>query len=197
MQSIEAMPIGELMNYYLQGSQVANAGRASGAPGAKIGVFAETYGGEGYTSLQDATAWGEIEAEPVVVLQIPGIGLYALSYATYREVCGLLSRDLSSIQFQDVQTGGTQVGAKFSVTTLEKRTVQATAFYEIPPGKVRLFEVNGKPYAISLHARKMIRQQIVLDRRTHPPDQRREVIWHDFRLACGSPDFPSKPSYIL
>jgi len=197
MQSREAMSLGQLMNYYLEGSQVANGGIALATPGAEITVFAETYGGQGYSPSRKAIAWGELESEPTVLLQVPGVSSYALSYETYREIRGLLSRDLSKVQFQDAWSGSAPPGARFSVITPEKRTVQATAWYEIPPGKIRLFEVDGKHYAISLQASKTIRQ-VASERRTTPPDDRREIIWHDFdSTIVNSPNFPMKPSYLL
>lgn len=194
MQSREAMSLGQLINYYLEGSQVANGGVALAAPGAEITVFAETHGGEGYCPSRKAIAWGELKAEPIVLLQVPGISFYALSYETYQEIRGLLSRDLSEVQFQDVRSDGAPPGARFSVITPEKRTVQATAWYEIPPGKIRLFEVDGKRYAISLQARKSIRQEVQESRSDH----RREIKWHDFHsMITNSPNFPMKPSYLL
>ena len=198
MQSREAMSLGQLMNYYLEGSQVANGGTALAAPGAETTVFAETHGGQGYSPSRKAIAWGELKSEPTVLLQIPeNNSFYALSYKTYREICDLRRRDLSKVQFQNVSSDGAQPGAKFSVITLEKRTVQATAWYMIPPGRIRLFEVDGKHYAISLQASKTSRQD-ASERRTTPPDDRREIIWHDFdSTIVNSPNFPMKPSYLL
>jgi hypothetical protein len=57
--SPERMTIKGLMHYYLEGSRIANAKCAYGSPGSTVTVYAQTFGGEGYSKEVKARAWGE------------------------------------------------------------------------------------------------------------------------------------------
>lgn len=204
MPAKASMSLNELMRSYLSGSKVANGGKALAAPGVFTTVFVETQGGEGYTTSVRAKAWGHLRAEPVVLLLIPAQHEpYALSYATYREICNLLSSDLSKVEvLDDLSSAGAQPGDEFSVTLPGRTGIRATAWYEIPLGSgLRLFEVSGKRYGISLNAPKAPTRTVVVQSRSNiKPDARREIIWRPFDLTgntISSPDFPRKPDYLL
>jgi hypothetical protein len=200
----ENMTLNELMTYYLEGAKVASGGSTQAAPGNSTTVFTETAGGEGYTEQVKARAWGEIESEPVVLMQLPGDRYYALSYGTYREICALLSRDLSDCEVTEGRASSSaKPGGIVHINLEGKPTTSAVAWYEMPPGDLKLFQVDGKQYAISLGAPKTISRTVTRERRTGRfanPDPRREIIWHDFdQSGRGTADssFPRKPKYLI
>lgn len=195
----EDMSINELMTYYLEGSQVANGGSTSGAPGSEITVFAETVGGEGYTESLKAIAWGELKSEPTVLLKLIGNKIYALSYETYKEICSLLNRDLSNCQVTYIKYHqGARPGSRIYVTPEGKPTIDAIAWYEIQPSSLKVFEIEGKRYAISLAAPKVISERLISVRKQGSlTNSKREIIWHNFDLSgAGIVNFPCKPKYL-
>ncbi|MFK0731704.1 MAG: hypothetical protein ACFKPT_07185 [Gloeotrichia echinulata GP01] len=198
----EDMSINELMAYYLESSKVANGGSTSGAPGSFITVFAETVGGEGYTKEVEAQVWGELKSEPAVILKLLGNKCYAINYETYTEICLLLNSDFSNCEVTTItHNQGASPGSRIYVTPLGKPTIDAIAWYEIPPstGSLKLFEIEGKRYAISLVASKIIYQTLHSQRKKGSvADDKREIIWHDFDLSgAGIANFPCKPKYLL
>lgn len=205
-KSTEDMTINELMVYYLENSQVANGGSTTAAPGSQTTVFVETEGGEGFTEQVKAKAWGHLRSEPAVVLKLFGGHCYALSHGTYREICSLLSRDLSDCEVPGLYrlSSGGPPGTLVYVNPEGQATISATAWYEISSGGLlRLFRVDGKLYAISLVAPKTISVRTLTERRTGSfanPDPRRQIIWHDFDVSKGGvaePNFPRKPGFLL
>ncbi len=204
MTKTEDMSLNQLMAYYLEGCKVTNGGCITAEPGSLATVFAETLGGQGYTAQLKARAWGELKSEPAVLMKLPGDRYYALSYKTYKEVCNLLSRDLSDCEVTKGQTLSSGMpGGRVYANVPGKPTISAIAWYEMPPGDLKLFQVDGKQYAISLVAPKTINQTILLERRTgsfKDPDPRREINWHALDLSRGGveqPSFPDKPDYLL
>lgn len=203
--SREDMTINELMVYYLENSQVANGGSTTAFPGSEPTILVETVGGEGFTEQIKAKAWGQLSSEPAVILKLFGNHYYALSHRTFREICGLLSRDLSDCEVHGVYrlSSNAAPGGRVYVTPEGQSTVTATAWYEIPSGPLRLFRVDSQQYAISLVASKTVSVRTADERRTGSfanPDPRRQIIWHDFDVSKGSvadPNFPRKPSYLL
>ena len=69
--SRERMTIKGLMHYYLEGSRIANAKCAYGSPGFTVTVYAQTFGGEGYSKEVKAIAWGELKGGEAILLQMP------------------------------------------------------------------------------------------------------------------------------
>lgn len=202
MKAKKDMTLNELMAYYLEKSQVANGGRVTAAPGSQTTVFVETVGGEGYTEQVKARAWGELKSEPAILLKLFRDSHYALSHETYKEICSLLNRDLDGCEVTTTMySQGAMPGSRIRITPEGRSTLDAVAWYEIPPGPLKLFQVDGKHYAISLVAPRTVSVTIVSQRRTGRfanPDSRREIIWYDLDLSGrGIAGFPRKPEYLL
>jgi len=194
LSSTKEMTIKGLMHYYLEGSRIANVKRAYGVPGSLLTVFSETLGGEGYGVQVKARAWGNLEGEEAILLQMPVERNYVMSYETFREICYLLSLNLSTCEvYKEVTSHGGYPGDNISVMT-DKGSVVAKAWYEVPPGKLNLFKVNKKWYAISLVGSKTISTDNS-ERRTGTYlnyDPRRDIIWHYFDLSGRSNSLPLK-----
>lgn len=190
--STKEMTIKGLMHYYLEGSRIANVKRAYGAPGSLLTVFPETLGGEGYSVQVKARAWGNLEGQEAILLQMPVERNYVMSYETFREICYLLSLNLSNCEvYKGVTSHGGYPGGNISVT-IDKGSVVAKAWYEVPPGKLDLFKVDEKWYAISLVGCKTISTE-KRERRTGTylhHDPRRDIIWHYFDLSGRSNSLP-------
>jgi hypothetical protein len=190
--STTQMTIKELMNYYLEGSRIANVRYAYGSPGSPIKVYPETFGGEGYGTEIKARAWGDLKGEPAILLQMPVERNYVLSYSTFQEICYLLSVNISACEtHKGLMSSGGFPGGDISVT-LEGKYIPARAWYEVPPGKINLFKVDNKWYAISLVGSKTLSTERT-ERRTggylnHDP--RRDIIWHYFDLSEHSYSLP-------
>lgn len=191
----EEMTLKELMRYYLEGGRIANVMSVHGSPGFPATVYPETFGGEGYTTGIKARVWGELNGEVAILLQLPYENNYVLSHETFREICSLLSADLSNCEFLEshISQGGFPGGQIYVQRTKEKLSI-ATAWYEVPPGKLKLFEFNGKLYAISLAASKTISTEKIERKsgRYLNPDPRREIVWHYFDLSGHDYSLPLK-----
>ena len=190
--SREKMTIKGLMHYYLEGSRIANVSNAHGSPGSTVTVYPETFGGEGYSKAVEARVWGELKGERAILLQMPVERNYILSYSTFREICDLLSFDLTNCELSKAITSqGGYPGGRISVKVNGKH-ISAIAWYEIPPGKLNIFHVNGQWYAISVFASKAVS----MERRERrigsylSSDPRREIIWHHFDLARNKYSLP-------
>lgn len=179
------MGINALMRYYLQGSRIANVRQAYGSPGFSVTVYPQTFGGEGYGTEIKARVWGNLKGEPAILLQMPGEINYVLSYATFQEICYLLSLNLSNCEIhRNLTSRGGAPGSSISVM-LEGKSISAKAWYEVPPGKLNLFNVSNSWYAISLVGSKVISEERRV-RRTGTylnSDQRRAIAWHNFDLS--------------
>ncbi len=196
------MSINELMVYYLSGSKVANGGSVTGRSGSEVIASVETVGGQGYTKMLKARAWGQINAEPVVIMNLPGEKYYAVNYKTYREICDLLSRDLSNLDItEEYASTAVHPGVELYINIPGKPSVKAVAWYDVPLGKVKLFKVDGKQYAISLVASVLLSQRTLFERRTGnfaTPNPKCEIVWHQFPLSGDSiPNFPNKPKHLI
>lgn len=192
--STEEMTIKGLMHYYLEGSRIANVKRAYGSPGSSLTVFPETIGGEGYGIQVQARAWGNLEGEGAILLQMPVERNYVMSYGTFREICYLLSLNLSNCEmYKGVTSYGGYPGGDISVK-IDKGFITAKVWYEVPPGKLNLFKVDEKWYAISLVGSKTIstekRERRAGTYLNHDP--RRDIIWHYFDLSGHSNSLPLK-----
>lgn len=192
--STEKMTIKGLMHYYLEGSRIANVRSAYGSPGSTVTVYPETFGGEGYSKEVKARAWGELKGGEAILLQMPVERNYILSHSTFKEICYLLSLDLANCELhKNLTSRGGYPGERISAT-VEGRHISAIAWYEIPPGKLNLFKVDGQWYAISLMASKTVSTE-TRERRTGSylnPDPRREIIWHYFDLSGREYSLPLK-----
>jgi hypothetical protein len=192
--STKEMSIKGLMHYYLEGSRIANVKRAYGPPGSSLTVFPETLGGEGYGVQVQARAWGNLEGEGAILLQMPVERNYVMSYGTFREICCFLSLSLSNCEmYKGVVSYGGYPGGNISVKT-DKGSIVAKAWYEVPPGELNLFKVDGKWYAISLVGSKTISTE-KRERRTGTylnHDPRRDIIWHYFDLSGRLNSLPLK-----
>ncbi len=192
--SRESMTIKGLMHYYLEGSRIANVKSAYGVPGSTITAYPETVGGEGYNNEVKARVWGELKREEAILLQIPVEGNYILSHSTFKEICYLLSIDLTSCDIHKSSTSqGGYPGGKISAI-VERRSISAIGWYEIPPGKLNLFKVDEQWYGISLVAPKTLSTE-KNERRTGSylnPDPRRDIVWHHFDLSGGEYSLPLK-----
>lgn len=184
MKQRENMTLSELMVHYLERSQVANGGHITAYPGNQVTVSVETVGGEGFAEYIKAKAWGEITGEPTVLLKLYGDSYYVLSHKTYKEICALLSRDLSKCEIATIPYHQSAApGSYIHVTPSTMSTLKAKAWYEISPGLLKLFQVDTKYYAISLVAPKTISIRTFYERKTGKfatPDPRREIIWYGF-----------------
>lgn len=192
--STEKMTIKGLMRYYLEGSRIANVRSAYGNPGSTVTVYPETFGGEGYSKEVKARTWGELKGGGAILLQMPAERNYILSHSTFKEICYLLSLDLANCELhKNLTSRGGFPGGHISAT-VEGRHILAIAWYEIPPGKLNLFKVDGQWYAISLMASKTVSME-TRERRTGSylnPDPRREIIWHYFDLSGCEYSLPLK-----
>lgn len=200
-KTTENMTINELMHYYLEKTEVANGGSTTAKPGHSGTIFVETKGGEGYTEQIEARIWGEINSEPTVLLKLFHERYYAVSHETYKEICDLLSRDLSQNEITTAHTSqGAYPGGIIDINLPGKPTMKAKAWYEIAPGEITLFSVDDTLYAISRKATKTVSVRTISQRKTGSfatPNPKREIIWHKFDLSGNSiPDFPNKPSYL-
>jgi len=142
-----------------------------------------------------ARDWGELNGEVAILLQLPCENNYVLSHRTFREICSLLSSDLANCEFLEshISQGGFPGGQIYVQRTKEKLSI-ATAWYEIPTGKLKLFEFNGKLYAISLTASKTISTEKIERKsgRYLNPDPRREIVLHYFDLSGHDYSLPLK-----
>lgn len=192
--SPEKMTIKGLMHYYLEGSQIANVKSAYGSPGSTVTVHPETFGGEGYSKEVKARAWGELKGGEAILLQMPGERNYVLSHDTFKQICYLLSIDIANYNLQKkIISRGGYPGGSVSVE-VDGRYISAIAWYEIPPGELNLFMVNGQWYAISLVASKTISIE-TRERRTGSylnTDPRRAIAWHYFDLSGLNYSLPLK-----
>jgi hypothetical protein len=192
--SPERMTIKGLMHYYLEGSRIANAKCAYGRPGSPVTVYAQTLGGEGYSKEVKARAWGELKAGEAILLQMPFERNYILSHETFEKICYLLSLDFTNCELhKNLRSPGGCPGGSISVI-VDGRPISAIAWYEIPPGKLNLFKVDGQWYAISLVASKTVSTETT-ERRTGSylhPDPRREILWHYFDLSGRKYSLPLK-----
>ncbi|MEP0871830.1 DUF4365 domain-containing protein [Trichocoleus desertorum AS-A10] len=183
--STTQMTIKGLMHYYLEGSRIANVKCAYGSPGSLVTAYPETFGGEGYNTEVKARVWGDLKGEAAILLQMPVERNYILSYSTFQEICYLLSVNLSDCEtHRDLISHGGFPGGNVSVT-LEGKLISAKAWYEVPLGRINLFKVNNKWYAISLVGIKTISTEKT-ERRTGSylnHDPRRDIIWHYFDLS--------------
>lgn len=183
--STTQMTIKGLMHYYLEGSRIANVKHAYGIPGSLLTVYPETFGGEGYSTEIKARAWGYLKGEAAILLQMPVEMNYILSYSTFQEICYLLSVNLSDYEtHKNLMSRGGFPGGNISVT-LEGKYILAKAWYEVPPGRINLFKVDNKWYAISLVGSKTISTERI-ERRTGAylnHDPRRDIIWHHLDLS--------------
>lgn len=197
--SPETMTIKGLMHYYLEGSRIANAKCAYGSPGSTVTVYAQTFGGEGYSKEVKARAWGELKGGEAILLQMPFERNYILSHETFEKICYLLSLDFTNCELhKNLMSPGGHPGGSISVI-VDGRPISAIAWYEIPPGKLNLFKVDGQWYAISLMASKTVSTETT-ERRTGSylhPDPRREILWHYFDLSGGKCSLPLKSQNTL
>ncbi len=192
--SREEMTIKELMRYYLEGGRIANVMSVHGAPGFPVTVYPETFGGEGYTTGIKARVWGELNGEVAILLQLPCENNYVLSHETFREICYLLRCDLSTCEVLQAQTSRSGYPGCQIYVEIRGKFSNAIVWYEIPPGNVKLFEINDKWYAISLAASKTISTE-KLERKSGRylnPDPRREIVWHYFDLSGHDYSLPLK-----
>jgi len=193
--STEKMTIKGLMHYYLEGSRIANVKSAYGSPGSRVTVYPETFGGDGYSKEVEARVWGEFKGvEEAILLQMPVKRNYILSHGTFKKICYLLSLDFTNCELhKNLILRGGYPGGSISAT-VNGRHISALAWYEIPPGKLNLFKVDGQWYAISLVASKTISTETI-ERRTGSylnPDPRRDIVWHYFDLSGRKYSLPLK-----
>jgi hypothetical protein len=191
----EQMTINDLMRYYLDGCRIANVTNGVyGSPGVEITVSVETQGGNGYSKELRARVWGKIDHEPAILLQLPAEKSYVLSYKTFKDLCLLLSSDLSTCEVITTHTfnggcPGDQIWIQF-----QEKSFTAISWYEIPPGSLKLFHVNNQWYAISLVAGKTI-STIRTEEKSGSYmnyDPRRDIIWHYFDLSGHNCSLPLK-----
>jgi hypothetical protein len=191
----EEMTIKELMRYYLEGARIANVEGAQGTPGFPVTVYPETFGGKYYTTAIKARVWGILDGEAAILLQLPCENNYVLSYETFREICSLLSSDFSTFAVAKFHTSqGGYPGGQIYVQQTQEKLSSATVWYEMPPGDLKLFELNGKRYAISLVASKTVSAEKIEKKsgRYLNPDPRREIVWHYFDLFGHDYSLPLK-----
>lgn len=192
--SRENMSIKELMRYYLEGSRIANAECSYAQLGLTMTVYPETFGGKRYRKGVQAKAWGELREELGILLQLPGENNYILSHKTFREICLLLNSDIPGCEVISTHTPqGGEPGSQIRLKS-EAKSFIATAWYEIPPGNLKIFKSNNIWYAISLRAKKTISTNRI-ERRSGSYlslDPRHEIVWHYFDLSKYDYSLPLK-----
>ena len=175
-----------LMHYYLEGSRIANVRNAYGTPGATVDIYPETFGGLGHSKTVRARVWGNLNlyGEGAILLQIPDENNYVLSYETFNEMCFLLKHDYSDCEEIYVNRCGVAYPGSAIWVNSPTISTSATAWYEISGGKLKLFLVQDKWYAISLNAPKTV----ISSKNEHKTgsylkyDPRKEILWHYFDL---------------
>ena len=130
------------------------------------------------------------------MLQLPAEKNYVLSHNTFKNLCSLLSTDLSTCEVIATHTfkggyPGDQIWIQF-----QQKSFTAISWYEIPPGDLKLFHVDNQWYAISLVASKTISIRRIEEKSGSymKSDPRRDIIWHYFDLSGRNCSLPLKLS---
>lgn len=182
--SKENMTIKQLMRYYLEGSRIANVESIYGIPGNKLTVYPETLDKKKFSKQLEARLWGKCtKVEPGILLQLRGENNYVISYETFREICFLLSDDFSENEVFKVHTRhGSYPGGEICVK-YQNNYYTATAWYEMPPGNLKMFKVNSQWYAISLVAPKTISTRRFERKSGKYLNPEPLIAWHNFNLS--------------
>jgi hypothetical protein len=205
----EGMGLVELLLYFFRESRVVNGGSVTVGVGMEHSVPVEGSGGEGYTQWVKATAWENIKHQPVVVVET-NLGVdedinrfandrFILTHDTYKLIRALIRGELAATNVVNGKTTN-QFGNDGFINVVADGASsgsQAIAWGRASAGRVKLFEANGKLYAIHLQTPVAISRVTLVSAETSKNKVNPKQIIQWLPFGTLSETFPRKPPYLL